>query len=242
MPSSVIDSCNTEYVPSVNNLFYKVPDVDGLKHIFDLTTKDIYAILLHNDVPNNKSTDYWKARFDVDSIDFNMWYKKLFVCKMMPRKVLDFNWRIFHGQIVTEKRLASMKLSDGKCTSCKLEVEDVTHIFVKCPTYKTVWEYVISILKNFDIPQLDEFNIIAGFLHEDALFDIVNTLLSMTRWIIWKRRCSSKFEKDYKETINIVFEFKYTMKKHFETVLQSNIISDRYTKGKINAFLRILTA
>ena len=170
-----------------------------------------------------------------------MWYRKLFVCKMMPRKVLDFNWRIFHGQIVTEKRLISMKLSDGKCTLCMSNVEDVTHLFVKCPSHKSLWKYVTLILKAFDIPELQEFNMIVGFLDENAIFDIVNTILSMTRWIIWKRRCSSKFEKNHKETINIVYEFRYTIKKHFETVLLSKIISDKHTKDSVSTILDILS-
>ena len=233
----MIQSCNSEYVPSISNMYYKIPEMDGLKHVFDLTSKDIYTILLYNEEHDNKSVKYWKEKLKSENIDYNMWYKKLFVCKIMPRKVLDFNWRIFHGQIVTEKRLIKMKLSDGICTSCNIDVEDVTHLFVNCSSYKPVWNYVSSVLENFDIPELQPFNMIVGFIHEGILYDIVNTFLSMARWVIWKRRCSLKFEKNHQNTLNIVEEFRYSFQKHIETLLQTSIIPDIYTKNKLRNFL-----
>ena len=166
MPINIIESCDADFIPSIDSLFYKVPGTIKEKHVFELTTKDIYSILLQNDVYENKSNVYWKNKFGLDNIDYEMWYKKLFVCKLIPRKILDFNWRIFHGQIVTEKRLINMKLSDGKCASCKLSVEDVTHIFVKCPSYESIWNYVKKMLKLFDVYELTDFNMIVGFLHE----------------------------------------------------------------------------
>ena len=72
----------------------------------------------------------------------------------MPNKVLDFNWRIFHGQIVTEKRLQKMNLSNGMCTLCKSELEDITHLFAKCSYFKKVWNWVEYILEKFGIPTL----------------------------------------------------------------------------------------
>ena len=181
------------------------------------------------------------GKFKTNSIDFGLWYKKLFVCKIIPRIVLDFNWRIFHGQVVTEKRLATMKLSDGTCSSCKLEVEDLTHIFVKCPSYIALWNYVSLLLKSIGIPKLEEFNMIVGFLRDDSLYDVVNTVLSMVRWIIWKRRCLIKYEKNVNETTNILYEFRYTMKNHFDTILQSRTISDNHSKN-ICMILKVLSA
>ena len=240
IPRSLIDSCITDSVPSIDSQFYKVPEVNGLKRIFDLTTKDIYAILLQNETFDNKSTEYWKIKFQTDHFDYNLWYKKLFVCKIMPKKVLDFNWRIFHGQLVTEKRLINMRLSDGKCTLCKLEIEDVTHIFVKCPSYKSIWIYIANILDKINVPKLQEFNMIVGFLHDGFLYDVVNTIISIARWMIWKRRCSSKFEKNYEEKANIVYEFKYTLQRHFKMVLQSKINSEKSIEECLNMILTIL--
>ena len=74
-------------------------------------------------------------------IDFQFWYKKLLTCLIIPRKVLDFNWRVFHGQIVTEKRLMKMKLSNGQCKLCEKGIEDVQHLFVDCPYSKCVWSF-----------------------------------------------------------------------------------------------------
>ena len=83
-----------------------------------------------------------------------------------------------------------MKLSNGLCTSCNTDIEDVTHLFVKCPSYKPVWDYIEPVLNFFGIKKLQPFNMIAGFLYPDKKYDIVNTLLSMARWVIWKRRCT----------------------------------------------------
>jgi len=91
-----------------------------LTHIFNITFKEIYTILIQGKLYERKSENYWAKKFNDTDFDFLMLYKKSFVCKITPRNILDFNWRIFNGQVITENKLMLMKLSDGICKCCHI--------------------------------------------------------------------------------------------------------------------------
>jgi hypothetical protein len=78
----------------------------------------------------SKSKEYWSKKFDGFHLDWEEWYNKNFVNKLIPRKICDFNWRIFYGQVNTEKRLKIMNLSDRDCSVCKNEIENLEHLFI----------------------------------------------------------------------------------------------------------------
>ena len=151
-----------------------------------------------------------------------------------------FNWRIFHGQIVTEKRLKIMKLSNGMCILCKADIEDVTHVFTKCPYFKPVRSCVEFIVNHLGIGRLLPFNMIVGFLDSDKIYDVINMVLSMARWVTWKTRCTLKFEKTSEKQTPAEYQFKYSLKKHTVTLLKSNAISDIEVKNELNGLLCVL--
>ena len=235
----MIDASKFQCAPSIKDMFYKIPGVNGLKNILELSSKDVYTILLLNDNYENKSEEYWKKKWNFD-IDFDIWYEKLFTCSLIPRKVLDFNWRVFHGQIVTEKRLQIMKLSKGLCICCNNGIEDVTHLFVECSAFKSVWNYVVYVLKQFCVTSLLEFNMIVGFLENDKRYDIVNMIISIARWVIWKRRCALKFEKNFVPQMPVRDEFRCTLKNHVVILLTSKKISNLVMKSDLNALMNML--
>ena len=240
IPLSMIHACNLDCIPSINNMYYKIPEVDTVKNVLELTSKDIYSILLQNDIVKIKALEYWKNKWQHENINFEIWYKNLLTCSLIPRNVLDFNWRIFHGQIVTEKRLQKMKLSNGLCTSCHKDIEDVTHLFVKCSYSKPVWNSVETVLKGFGINKLSTFNMTVGFLEYDKKHDIVNMILSIARWIIWKRRCTQKFEKDSKQQINTGNEFMYMLKGHILILMKSATLKDLEVENELDSIMNML--
>ena len=143
------------------------------------------------------SKRYWEEKFV--EFDFDFIVKHLFLPNAMPRKCQIFNWRIFNGQINTEARLLRMRLSNGTCTLCTLELENVQHLLISCTCVEKVWigiENMISkIRQNYTL--LSNFNKIFGFKDIDTEMEFCNTLLSITRWNIWKRRCIFRYENKY---------------------------------------------
>jgi hypothetical protein len=102
---------------------------------------------------------------------------------------LDFNWKIIHGVINTENKLKLMKFSDGKCKLCD-DSEIVRHLLYDCKDLKVIWKKINAIICktvdcNIDIN--DRIAQIGLFGNNTSNLQIINMLISITRWVIWKR-------------------------------------------------------
>ena len=176
-----------------NNMCYKIPGTQVNKNVYDLTSKDIYNILSDNYV-EIKSKTYWQGKFQNVQFDFDVWFSNLFMSCVMPNKILDFNWRIFHGQVLTEKRLFKMKMSNGICIVCKKEIEDIFHLLLFCEHVQYIWNFVekvTSIIESNNV-NLTVFKKMIGNIEKEDKFDLYNLIVSIVRWEIWKYRCYLK--------------------------------------------------
>ncbi len=176
---------------------FKIPG-ENCKSLTDLESKDIYDILAFSEIPIIKSKEYWTKKLS-NNIDFDKWFICNFQNMLTPRSVLDFNWRLFHGQITTENKLKNMNLSDGKCCLCHKEGENVEHILYDCTDTIQCWNHVKNIIDRFtgDDLRLDKTVVLSGYLMMGNIFNVINMVLSITRWIIWKRRCIMKYENEH---------------------------------------------
>ena len=104
---------------------FKIPNA-GTKSLSDLTSGDVYNILLLNRKTELKSKEYWNRKFINMNIDWEDWFSQNFVNRYIPRKCKDFNWKVFHGHVNTETRLLKMKFSDGICKLCHTGDENLT--------------------------------------------------------------------------------------------------------------------
>ena len=93
--------------------------------LYQLTAKDIYNIFVKGRRPESKSEVYWQRKFPEHELDFSLWYQEMFCNKLCERKALDFNWKLFHGQVNAETKLKAMGFSDGFCKICKIEQENL---------------------------------------------------------------------------------------------------------------------
>ena len=214
-------------VPSFDKLMYNIDNEP--KSVFDLTSKDIYNVLLKNVPVVKKSETYWLDKLCEEDLPFDIWYKNLTMSKIIPRKAIDFNFRIFHGQVLTEKRLIKFKYSNGICSVCKQHVEDLDHVFIGCKFVKPVWQYIDNLFAFAGMQVPSYAQKIIGFIEIADIFDVRNVIVSIARWQIWKRRCSIRSQKDYNPGISVTMQVKYAMKQHLE-ILQK---STKYKK-KIN--------
>ena len=167
------------------------------KKLGALTCKDIYYVLKNKNVQVN-SYDYWKEKFP----EFRIEWTKFFVFnvknKLISNRISEFNWKIFHGKLNTEKRLQRMKLSDGRCVICG-EIENVDHLFLCCIGLNVFWENVENLVSNIiENVVLTNEVILLGYLDEKIDKDklmTTNFLISLGKYILWKRRNYIKYEK-----------------------------------------------
>ena len=93
------------------------------------------------------SKDYCCKKLRVDEFDWEMWFTQNFMKKLLPRKVKDFNWKLFHGLVNTETRLRQMKYSDGMCKICSTQcTEDIQYLLFACGENKTIWKIIDKII------------------------------------------------------------------------------------------------
>ena len=107
---------------------FKMPG-EKIKSLEELDSKEIYNIFLLSQSLDIKSKGYWCRKLGVEELDWEAWFSHNFNNKLLPRKVKDFNWKLFHGLINTEKRLKQMRYSDGICKICHTQsIEDIHHL------------------------------------------------------------------------------------------------------------------
>ena len=226
--------------PSFENLHYDIYGTNTPKNVFDLTSKDIYSILLDSKNINNKSESYWSNKFVTHDISFDILYENLLHSQIMPRKALVFNWRIFVGQVVTEKVMIKFGYSRGFCSICKVGFEDLDHLLVNCPSVKNVWEFIDQLFRSLSFPALNHFNRIVGIVNKKDKNDIRNVILSITRWQIWKRRCDIRYKKGFVPTISVTLKVKLALKWHFDILIKSKSKSHLFQKDVVLNILDLL--
>ena len=185
---SIQDLLNKNVVVSKNGL---------TKSFGELTGKEIYSILGRKKNVKVKSIDYWTEKFGTDFI-LKVYFEQNVMNKLLPTKFFDFQYKIFHGVLSTEKRLEKMKLSNGKCVFCD-EVENVEHLFVNCTDLNKYWQQVECIVRKVHSGFILSFEmILLGCLDSDvcsSVLYVVNFVLSFARFILWKRRNLKRYEK-----------------------------------------------
>ena len=205
---------------SVLNFNFQIPG-SKIKHLQDLSSKEIYHILLLNNKVSTNSKAYWSAKFPQEQIEWKEWYKNNFVNKLLPRKCKDFNWKIFYGQVNTECRLMKMNYSDGICKICSKTIENVEHMFLDCSDNVRVWTVVENLVQNiingFKISRL---YILCGYFEKSIYSELVNVFISICRWNLWKRRNNNKYENVLMNVDEFVKLLRREFKMHIDLILK----------------------
>ena len=207
---------------------FEVPNL-GDKRLDDLSSSDIYSILLLNENIRVRSKEYWIRKFPEESIDFELWFKILFQSKIFDRKWIDFNWRIFHGILNTGNRLKAMGFSNGKCIICGDVIENVEHLLAKCQYVEIIWKEIERKLMKFDsnLKPLSLFNKIVGILNDSNGYEAINMIITIVRWEIWKRRCKKQYGDETIRDMNLLSGIFLSIKRHISILLQTKRIDCR---------------
>ena len=83
-----------------------------------------------------------------------------------------------------------MKFSDGIGKLCHTGDENRDHLIYKCDKVEIFWSYVLFIIRNCVVPDyiMMDFHKVANMSTDVKEKELVNMLLTICRWTIWKRR------------------------------------------------------
>ena len=165
--------------------------------------------------------------------------------KLTPRKTKDFNWRLLHGLVNTEKKLKAMKLSDGLCKMCNRGVvEDINHLLYDCQNAKELWgimEQIVTTWLNepFIIQEIQALTGVWNneYMNVDNKILIINTLLSICRHHIWRRRCSIKYGNEQINQTQNKKLLKWRIIEHLDLLIQSNTMSSSAMSGELKEII-----
>ena len=190
----------------------------------NMTFKDIRTNLAKSKSVKNKSISYWKGKFGDLEIDWSTLWARIFLDRLIPRKICDFNWRVFYGVLPIENRLKSMRKSDGMCKICNCQAETLKHLFLECNKLGSIWNMVQQLFRavlRMDI-LIDYKTIILGKDGEEKNSDVINMVVFICKLEIWKRRNILVFEMQLIDPSTLWKIFMNVLKTHINTVLKSN--------------------
>ena len=117
-----------------------------------------------------------------------------------------------------------MSLSDGKCKICCIHVENLDHLLYECEGVVKIWEEIQNIvITAFNINlTIDLLCVLAGVLEDYKECKLINVLLSITRWEIWKRRNTNRYENVLIPIDVTMYRIKYQIKQHVNLISRKN--------------------
>ena len=169
------------------NVEVEIPGKKEKRCLSKLSSKDVYNILLNAKSVKVKSKQYWDGMYSDVTISWPIYFQINLCNKYIPRNIIDFNWKMFHGVNCTETVLQRMKLSDGKCVICQ-EKENVLHMLVQCIGLDIFWQKVESQLYRYLSKQftLNVHDIMLGVCNKDDMGVIERCIV----WALNKVSCS----------------------------------------------------
>ena len=110
-------------------------------------------------------------------------------------KEKQFQWKIIHNAIFTEYKFQLMNFSVVFCDFCKIEIEDIRHLFCTCPisleivkVFQDKINRILNNCSNHDVI-LDTHHVILGYTNSNrVLRNSVNFSLQIMKWELWKIR------------------------------------------------------
>ena len=67
--------------------------------------------------------------------------------------------------------------------------------------------------------EFTRYNIMVGYLQDGFIFEVINMILAITRWIIWKRRCVFKYDGRYVDINELERWIHQDVTEHIEVLL-----------------------
>ncbi|VDI42306.1 Hypothetical predicted protein [Mytilus galloprovincialis] len=140
-------------------------------------TKDFYGILVDKCYIEPDAHQYWLESFNVQYVPFKFVWTSVH-CYWKSPDCVQLDFKIVHNRIFTNLKLKRIKLSDSDiCDSCKSEVEDLFHLFLKCHDLDVFHSYMFSFLcELLEKCKIDVLNVIFWFVHAAKQLTLIITI------------------------------------------------------------------
>ena len=194
------------------------------KDLFKFKCSDFYWALLEKKVTKSYAPLIWE---NICQEKIN--WKKLWKMKVKntkPRKIAQFNYILLYNKLPHKYNLFKWKISDTSlCNSCQVR-DDCKHFLFECVDVVPFWrQFNIAVNKIFKINiVLNWSNIIVGYQISNQCFMIMNVLIIVATFAVYKARCTdmkllSKYLIEelsilkilYKEQRKVIVEFIHVM-------------------------------
>ncbi|XP_035831977.1 uncharacterized protein LOC118481011 [Helianthus annuus] len=184
----------------------------------------IYDLLSNFEI--NDRGDTWE-RIGADSKEFSVGAVKRLLakgndhssnfilewCKWLPTKCNVFAWRAEMGRIPTTLALRNRNIyvEDVNCPFCNDREETIEHIFTACRTATIIWNFVSNWCRVpncfvFSFRDLMEIHNHSGLNEREKT--ILNGIIIICCWSIWKARNEFRFANKPARVENIISEIK----------------------------------
>ena len=223
----------------LNNL--KLTDIRGkIINTKDAKIKIIQKILNKKSLP--KCQDKWNNVYNEEFHWPKIWnnLKRLDI----SNKMKEFQWKCTHNIIYIESRLSKMDLSNGRRHLCKESniQEDLQHLFFKCIISNRFISNITILINTLNVGtvNLNEKNMMFGFNMGGKHELLLNTLIFISKWSIWKARNKAKYDKIHINQNVLCNIWKQTLKSELNILLTANC-NDTIDKTKILTILSVIS-
>ena len=122
---------------------------------------------------------------------------------------------------------------------CRGNIENAEHLLTWCDSLNTIWNETVCIIRNY----LDSSYVItnehkiAGYFESNEGTHFINVLLTITRWAIWKRRNSIKYDAmNTSVVIRTIFTQGGTQNSHGK--LKQKWLTEKNTRDIISSLIK----
>ncbi len=158
-----------------------------------------------------KSQTKWNLSLGLNITNWENIYNNIFLSTVCT-KFRDFQFRLLHRSITTNKKLVIMKIStNDKCTFCNIEIETIEHLLYECQSCQLIWQRLFNLITQqtgFNI-NLTKTNVILG-VPLGGNFPVkqaINTCLVIAKQYIYACRCLKKIP-SYNELMERIKTYK----------------------------------
>ena len=112
---------------------------------------------------------------------------------------------------------------------------EYVYLLVYCEMVTDIWEDIsvmINEVFNIDL-LLNDFHKIVGLLEIGTKNEVINMIISIVRWNIWKRRCDYKYDSTYTKTDSLICKIKNIIRQHIIILVKCKFIIQNVALHKL---------
>jgi len=171
--------------------FYNIPIKLGgkLQDLLELNLKTLYQDLVSNKLMKSKANERYSDVYTINENEWSLYYEIPYKVKTNNR-VREFQYKILHRYLPTNRLLYLMKLTDSqRCNFCFLYTQTIEHLLWECLCVHNIWISLINLInQNFNTELELNIKIVLFGIPDtnEAVLTIVNRIILYTKYFIFK--------------------------------------------------------